>query len=173
MGEFFKLLLEKVMDWWPVRIIDAGCQGIRWNSNGTVKLLHPGTHLFIPQLQRIQEVNAQYQNTDGGLQSLTTKDDAEIALSINVGYRISNAAVLYTSFQNFDLTLINLVRGHAAEIVSQSTREEIKDDPIGFGEEILESLAEELASCGVVIEDVTADQFSRARTFRLLQTQSY
>jgi regulator of protease activity HflC (stomatin/prohibitin superfamily) len=172
-GEALRLILEKIKDWWPVRIIDAGCQGIWWRANGTAETLKPGWHFFIPQAQRIQEVNVQYQNVDCGLQSLTTKDGQEVALSLNVGYRISDSALLFTTFQHFDTTLINLARGHAAEIVAETTKAEIQEDPVSFGNEIVEALQEDLEACGVEIEDVTADQFSRARTLRLLQTSSY
>ena len=171
MGDFFRMFLDKLHELWPIRIIDAGCQGVWYKQNGTCDLLEPGLHWFWPKLQRIEEVNVQYQNVDAGLQSLTTKDGKEITLSLNIGYSISDAATLWTSFQHFDTSIVNMARGHAAEIVCESDWAELASDPQSFGQELQEALQEDVGELGVRIEDVTADQLSRARTYRLLQTQ--
>jgi regulator of protease activity HflC (stomatin/prohibitin superfamily) len=171
MGDFFRMMLDKLHELWPIRIVDAGNQGVWYKQNGKAKCLKPGWHLFIPKLQRIEEVACQYQNVDCGLQSLTTKDGKEVSLSLNVGYRINDAALLWTTYQHFDTSLVNLARGHAAEIVCESEWEELASDPQGLGQEIQEALQEDLGEV-VTVEDVTADQLSRARTYRLLQTQS-
>ena len=172
MGDFVRILLDKLHEWWPIRIVDAGNQGVKYRQDGTAECLQPGWHWFWPKAQRIEEVACQYQNVDCGLQSLTTKDGREVSLSLNVGYSISDAALLWTSFQHFDTSLINMARGHAAEIVCESEWEELASDPQGLGQEIQEALQEDVESFGVRIEDVTADQLSRARTYRLLQSQS-
>jgi regulator of protease activity HflC (stomatin/prohibitin superfamily) len=172
MGAFFQLLFDKLHEWWPIRIVDAGNQGVKYLQNGRARCLQPGTHFFIPKLQRIEEVGVQYQNVDCGLQSLTTKDGKEITVSLNVGYSITDAALLWTSFQHFDTSLVNMARGHAAEIVCESEWEELAADPQGFGQELQEALHEDVSALGVEIEDVTADQLSRARTYRLLQSQT-
>lgn len=173
MGDFLRQLLDYVHAWWPVRIIDAGNQGVLYLQTGRARTLAPGWHLFIPKLQRIEEVGCQYQNQDCGLQSLTTKDGKEVTISLNVGYSISDAALLWITFQHFDSSLVNMARGHAAEIMAESDWEEIARDPQSFGNEILEALQEDVGPAVVAIEDVTADQLSRAKTFRLLQSQGF
>lgn len=172
MGEFFRLLLDSIHSWWPIRLIDAGCQGVLYRHDGTVRLLSPGRHYFWPKLWRIEEVQVQTQNTDCGLQSLTTKDGVEITLSLNVTYSIDDAAVLWTAYSHFDSTLINIARGHAAEIIAETSWEEILSDPAGVSSEIQETVMEDVGPSGVMVEDVTMDQLSRVKTLRLLQTQS-
>jgi regulator of protease activity HflC (stomatin/prohibitin superfamily) len=161
MGEALRLVLEKIKDWWPVRVIDAGCQGIWWRANGTAEKLEPGWHFFLPQAQRIQEVNVQYQNVDCGSQDLTTKDGVSISISLNVGYRIKDAALLYTTYQHFDTTIINDARGHATEVVTQSTWSELLDDPVGVQQEIQDALQEDVGEDIISIETVTLDQLTR------------
>lgn len=169
---FIERILEWLAEFWPIRVIDAGCQGILYKQDGTAKCLTPGWHLFIPRLQRIEEVNVQYQNVDCGLQSLTTKDGMEISISLNVGYRIADVALLYTSYQHFDSSLINMARGHAAEIVCETAWADLMEDPQGFASEIQEALTEDLGEDILQVEDVTADQLSKARTYRFLQSNS-
>lgn len=172
MTNIMEWIRDFLLEFWPIRIIDAGSLGVLWKQNGTSRNLQPGLHWFIPKLQRIEEVAAQYQNQDCGVQSLTTKDGKEIQISLNVGYRVADAAALYREFQHFDTSLINMARGHCAEVVCDSTWQELMEDPLGIAQEIQESLVDDLKEDIVLIEDVTADQLSKARTFRLLQTQS-
>jgi regulator of protease activity HflC (stomatin/prohibitin superfamily) len=160
MGDFFQKLLDKIYEFWPIRIIDAGCQGVLWKHDGTVKCLQPGWHFFWPKLWLVDQVNVQYQNIDCGTQPLTTKDGKQISISLNVAYSIKDAAILRATYQHFDTTIVNDARGHAAEIIVESTWDEILSDPIGIQQEIEEALQEDVGEGVVDIQKVTLDQLA-------------
>jgi len=171
-ADFLLKILDFVISFWPIRVIDAGCQGVKYLQGGTVVCLQPGWHWFIPRLQRIEEVSCQTQNTDCGLQSLTTQDGKELTLSLNVTYSISDAALQRASFQHFDSTLVNMARGHAAEIVASESWVSVLEDPSAVASEVHTLLQEEVEPFGIMIEDITLDQLSRVKTLRLLQSTS-
>ena len=168
MGDLFRQLAEWVKEFWPVRIIDAGNQGVLYRQDGTARCLQPGTHFFIPKLQRIEEFACQYQNVDCGIQNLTTKDGVNVTLSLNVAYSIQELALLHTTYQHFDTTVVNDARGHAAEQVTQSTWEEIIEDTLGFAEELQEALQDDVGEV-ITVEKVTLDQIVRPIPLSLIQ----
>jgi regulator of protease activity HflC (stomatin/prohibitin superfamily) len=161
-------LWQFLLDFWPVRIIDAGNQGVLYKQDGSALTLKPGLHWFWPRLWRIVEAECQYQNIDCGLQSLTTKDGKEVTISLNVGYEITDLATLFVSFQHFDATLVNLARGHAKQALIEAEWSELQADPEVVEQDILRDLRKELRACGVKIHGVTMDQLSRVKTLRLL-----
>lgn len=171
-SNFLEWIWNFLLEFWPVRIIDAGAQGVKFRQNGSAETLMPGWHLFIPKLQRIVEIECQYQNVDCGLQSLTTEDGTEVTISLNVGYEITDLSLMWVSFQHLDTSLKNMARGHAAEIFCSTDWEAVLQDPTAVQEEILDALKEDLQATGVHVTDVTLDQLSRVKTFRLLQSQT-
>jgi regulator of protease activity HflC (stomatin/prohibitin superfamily) len=170
MGGLLEWIWQFLLEFWPVRIIDAGAQGVLYKHDGSAYTLQPGLHFFWPRLWRIAEADCQYQNQDCGMQSLTTKDGKEVTISLNVGYEIVDLATLFVSFQHFDTTLVNLARGHAAQVLAETEWQELLEDTEAVQQEILQDLRKELRACGVKIHDVTMDQLSRVKTLRLLQS---
>lgn len=170
MGEFFQRLLDKLHDFWPIRIVDAGCQGVLWKHNGTVKQLEPGWHWFWPKLWIVEQVNVQYQNIDCGVQHLTTKDGKQVSISLNVAYHIIDAALLRSTYQHFDTTIVNDARGHAAEIVTAATWPELLEDPQAVQTEIEEALQEDVGEGVVGIDKVTLDQLAAPKPISLIST---
>ncbi len=168
MGDFFQLLLDNLRDFWPIRIINAGHQGVLWKHDGTATLVEPGWKWVWPKIWTVDEVAAQYQNIDCGVQNLTTKDGVQISISLNVAYSIVDAAALYTGYQHFDTTVVNDARGHAAEIIVQSTWDELLDDPIGVQHEIEQALQEDVGEGVVDIQKVTLDQLARPTPISLI-----
>ena len=168
MGDFLQIIFDKIHDLWPIRVINAGSQGILWKHDGTAKRLDPGWHWFWPKAWYIDEIAVQYQNIDCGVQNLTTKDGVQVAVSLNVAYSVVDAAALWTGYQHFDTTIVNDARGHVAEIVVQSTWEELLADPIGIQTEIEEALQDDVGEGVVDIQKVTLDQLSKPTPISLI-----
>jgi regulator of protease activity HflC (stomatin/prohibitin superfamily) len=171
MDSIVSFLRENLYSLWPLRVIDKGNQGILWRHDGTVKLLQPGWHFFWPRIWRVSEHDSEYQNTDTGTQGLTTKDDAAITISMNIGYSIADVSKLYTQYQHFDTSLINKARGYAAECIPLSTWKDIYTNPEKIAQEVLDRLQDDLGeeSGCVLIEDVVLDQLVKAPALRLFQ----
>lgn len=168
MGDLFRQLAEWIKEFWPLRIIDAGNQGIKYKQDGTAICLQPGSHWFIPKLQRIEEFACQYQNVDCGIQNLTTKDGVKVTISLNVAYSIQDLALLHTTYQHFDTTIVNDARCHAAEQVTQSDWAEIAEDTLGFAEEVQDALQDDVGDV-ITVEKVTLDQIVCPLPISLIQ----
>jgi hypothetical protein len=47
-GQLFQLVLDNLYKLWPVRIVDADEQGLRFKYGKHTSLLQPGVHWFVP-----------------------------------------------------------------------------------------------------------------------------
>lgn len=168
MGQLFSLILEHLYALWPVRIIDADCQGVRFTFGKRVALLQPGLHYFCPGLQEIEKWVVVYQSLDCGLQALETKDGTAISLSINVDYEIRDAVLMRTKFQNFDATLKNIARGIIGEWIIGATYDDLKNRVDDLMTNLKTELARKVYGSGVKIKEVRRDVFTRARPYNLM-----
>lgn len=172
-GSFLQLILDNLYRIWPIRVVDVDEQGVRYDRGRAAKLLLPGPHLFFPGLQRIEKYNVRYQEKDCGMQSMETKDGQAVVFSVNIGYTISDAALMATSFYDFDTTLKNIARGRMAQIVHETHF----DDLQRLLSEIVLDMRRELRRLvgrkGVRIKRVQLDEFVRSRQYRVLGTSPF
>lgn len=170
MGQLFQLILDNLYKLWPFRVVDADEQGLRFNPNGTISLLKPGFHVFLPGLQRIETLNVVYQQLDCGIQNMETKDGISVSISFNVGYTVANAAQQIIQYYNFDHTLKLLTRGRVGELIHCYTYVELQQRLLEISNELLSTLRKEMAGSGVRIKDVRADDFGKSKMYRFLTT---
>lgn len=168
MGQLLQILLDNLHKIWPIRVIDANQQGVRFDRGKNVTLLRPGVHWFIPGLQRIDKGHTIYQQLDCGLQSMQTKDDVSVTFSINVGYTVLDAAQVVTRFYNFDHTLQCIARGRLGEIVNATLYADLQQRLPEIARSMRLALRKEVRESGVRIKDVRLDEFAKTRQYRLL-----
>lgn len=172
-GSFLQLILDNLYRLWPIRVVDVDEQGVRHDRGREARLLLPGTHFFLPGLQRIEKYNVKYQENDCGLQSMETKDGQAVVFSLNIGYTISDAALMATSFYAFDSTLKNLARGRMAHIVHETAFADLQQ----LLPDIMLSLRRDLRRIvgrkGVRVKRVQLDEFVRSRQYRVLSASPF
>ncbi len=170
MGQFLQLILDNLFKLWPVRIVDADQQGVRFSRGKYVKLLKPGIHLFFPGLQRLDIWETAYQEKDCGVQSLETLDGESVSFSINIGYSITDASLVATKFFEFDSTIRSIARGRLAMHVLTHTFDQLHKELPTTLREMRRFLRNETKrrGGGVSIKSVTLDEFVRAPQLRIL-----
>jgi regulator of protease activity HflC (stomatin/prohibitin superfamily) len=168
MGELLQKIIDNLHALWPVRIVDADEQGVLRDRGKYLKLRQPGIHLFIPGLQKIDVFNVRHQEVDCGVQSMETKDGQAVSFSINVGYRITDAARMVLEFQYFDSTLRNLARGLMATAIQERTYADLQGKLPDLAKEVRRSLRRVVARGGIRVRTVRLDEFVQAPQLRLL-----
>jgi regulator of protease activity HflC (stomatin/prohibitin superfamily) len=170
MGQLLQLILDNLYKLWPVRIIRAHEQGVRLGRKGDAKLLSPGWHWFCPGVHHIERMVAAYQMVDCDLQTCTTRDAKEVTVSLNLGYRITDLALMWVGFQHFDTTLINKARGHVLEVIMATDYAVLCAEPAKIARTILSAVREDVRGSGVKVVDAQLDQFVKTRQYRILGT---
>jgi regulator of protease activity HflC (stomatin/prohibitin superfamily) len=168
MGQLVQLILDNLFKLWPVRMIRAHEMGVRLGRKGDSKNLNPGIRFFCPGLHEIHKKVVVYQMTDCDLQSCTTLDGMEITVSLSLGYRIHDLALMWISYDHFDTTLINKARGHALEVIMATTFADLCLEPAKIARLILSALREDIRGTGVKLVDARLDQFVKTRQYRIL-----
>lgn len=168
MGQLVQIILDNLYAIWPIRIVDADEQAVRFSFGKHVKLCQPGTHFFCPGLQKVEKYNVVYQSLDCGLQALETRDGIAISISINLDYTITDAARLRLAYQNVDFTLINIARGIVGEFVLAHSYDELKAESDSMTGLIRSRLRNTFSGSGLKIKEVRRDVFTRARPYNLL-----
>jgi Membrane protease subunits, stomatin/prohibitin homologs len=168
MGQLLQLILDNLYKLWPVRIIRAHEQGVKLGRKGDAKLLQPGWHWFCPGVHQIERMVAAYQMVDCDLQSCTTRDGKEVTVSLNLGYRIIDLALMWVGYQHFDTTLVNKARGHVLEVIMATDYAVLCAEPAKIARTILSSAREDVRGSGVKLVDAQLDQFVKTRQYRIL-----
>lgn len=167
MAGFLQTVLDNLHKIWPVRIIDADCQGVLFVLGRWTFLLSPGPYLFIPGLMRIEERVVVYQEMDCQLQSMVTKDNVETCFSGNVGYIIKDARKASTLVEDVDQTLERASRAHLADVVNQNNYDDIRKNIKKAGRIARNNLAREARVWGVDIVRVRFSDFVRCKQWRM------
>lgn len=162
-------LLERIHALWPIRIVDADEQGVKFSGGKTVILLVPGLHVFIPFYEKIEKVNVKYQEIDCQVQSLETIDGVSVTLSVNAGYTITDAVKWRTEVQHFDSTAERRIRGLIAPVVLGSPWLELRDVETitQLRRRVYRDLKKFGSLCGVRFHSVAITDLTRAKPIRL------
>jgi regulator of protease activity HflC (stomatin/prohibitin superfamily) len=169
-GQLAQLILDNLYKLWPVRLIDADCQGVRFTLGKFVKRLEPGPHLFFPGLQEIEEWSVAYQEIDCKTQSVDTTDGEPMTFSANVGYTIEDAKLMRTEVHNFDSTLERATRGILGDMVAECDLKSLRRSRKKLAADTLNALREETSGWGVTIHKVRLTDFTRAEQQRRFNT---
>jgi len=154
----------------PVVVIESWEAGCRFRrGNPEPKHLGPGIWWFVPFFDRIEVVAVKARFIDLPVQSITTKDGVEVALSANIGYEITDAVKAYTEVHDYEESLSRLAAGHLhRKIHAWEYRElvaEVRDLEAGLER----SLTTRAKWWGIRIVDVGITDLVKARAYRLLQ----
>lgn len=168
----FQWFAERIHELWPIRIIDADEQGVKFSGGKHVTMLLPGLHFFLPKYQRIEKVNVKYQEVDCQTQALETLDDRSILLSVNVGYTIRDAVKWRTEVQSFDSTIERRVRGLIARAVLGMRWEDLRSAEAldKLCATVLSDLRRYGSKWGVKFHNVALTDLSRARPLRIFSS---
>jgi len=101
------------------------------------------------------------------IQSVTTKDDVDIAIRGAITYKISNAAKAIFETSDFDETLEAIGCGVIESFVAGKTYEELRDRE-ALKEEIKKGLRKEAEGWGIRLMRVYIPDIGRVRNIRVM-----
>lgn len=161
-------LLDRIHALWPLRIVDADEQGVKFSGGSRVTLLLPGIHFFLPYYEVLEKVNVKYQEVDCLPQTLETADGVSVTLSVNVGYTITDAVKWRTEVQHFDGTVERRIRGLITPAVLGMSWPELRDAETvtNLRKRLYRDLKRFGEKCGVRFHSVAVTDLTRAKSIR-------
>lgn len=101
-------------------------------------------------------------------QSLTTKDDQGVVISVRVVYRINNMKKFFLQAEDANAVLADSACGEVSSMVLSSTWKELLE-PVAL-ERLNTSVKRRAIKFGIHVEDVVLADLSRSRSYRFWQT---
>ena len=151
------------------KVVESWERGVRFRR-GTPEPapLEAGLWWHWPLVDRIEVIPWRERFIDLPVQSITTADGLEVALSANIGYEITDAVKAYTEVHDYEESLARLAAGHLHRKIHEWTYHELVG-AIGKLEKSLEgTLSTRSRPWGITIRDVGITDLVKARAYRLL-----
>ena len=141
--------------------------GVRITLGKYVRECSPGWYIYWPLIHVFIKVNIAIQGVRFPIQSVTTKDDVDIAIRGAVVYKIGNARKAIFETNDFDQSLAAVAGGVIEEYVADHTYDEIKDRQV-LRDAVKKGLREEAAGWGIKLLKVYIPDVGRVRNIRVL-----
>lgn len=169
MGDFLKLLADKIYDLWPLRVIRVYQRGVRfWLGDANPTPLEPGLYGFLPFFGAIEIVSVVEDVLDLPTQSVTTADGKTVTFSANVSYSVVDAVLLYTSVQDFEVNFSRVASGHLAMRVREWKWDELMENRRKLELSLRDTLTTRVKGWGCQIIECRLTDCVQAKQFRLI-----
>lgn len=101
-------------------------------------------------------------------QTVLTKDNKELTISLSVSYNIQDLEKYYSNIQDFEPSFENVCQGSTTKCISQTEYLDILADPDIIGKAIQKHVSPKLKKWGIRVNDIHIVNLSKARPFRLM-----
>lgn len=171
MGDFVRLIAEKIYEIWPFRIVRVYQRGVRfWLGRVVGEQLGPGLYSFLPFFGSIEMVDVVEDVVDLPTQSVTTNDGKGVTFSANVCYEITDAVLHWTAVQDFHDNMSRAACSHLAVRVREQSYADLSS---AEGQKKLEAslkgtLTTKVRPWGVQVLSVNLTDLVAAKHFRLI-----
>jgi regulator of protease activity HflC (stomatin/prohibitin superfamily) len=167
MGQLFQLIIDNLYKLWPVRIVDADEQGLRFRFGKHTDLLSPGTHWFVPGLMKIEKFCVTYQEIDCEVQTMDTADNMCVSFSANAGYIIRDVVKYRLGLHSADSTIERRLRGILGDLVEDSLYADLRKSRRKFADRAKKDLIKQCETWGVEVVNVSLTDFAKTKAYRL------
>lgn len=160
--QFFEQM-QKLFIWWV--IINPWEMGVKSRAGRKAQLLYNGCHFRIPYFDTIMVQPVRERVVNLSPQVCTTKDKRVVTVALNIGYKITDIAKVYSTIHNPQGTICAMAMGQASKTISGL-------DSLDCSQQFLEkSISEELSKLdiGIKITGVYVVTFAEVRTYRIIQ----
>jgi regulator of protease activity HflC (stomatin/prohibitin superfamily) len=164
LSQFFAIF-SKPFQWWVT--IAPWESGLRVRLGKTAIVLGPGPHFRIPFLDRIYVQGVRLRMLSDSGQTIATRDGKVLTVAVAIQYAIADIKKLYMSANSPEMTLLSLVQGQIAELVSRSDSSELS--PSKLGERVSEVMPS--VEWGLSQVKVWVTGYAYVRTYRLLMNE--
>ena len=164
----FSWAIENLLSLIPLRVVESGEQGVRKVLGVATKTLDPGgPYLHIRGLFEVEVFNTAEQGVNLATQTVTTADEVEVTISVNVQYAIVEAHEMVRNVQDLDETLGFRAMTALSRKVRRTTRDELLNNVRAVETSVKRSLQAWADGVGVDVLDVGITDVARAKAFRL------
>ena len=161
-------LLDRLFCWVPrLWFVQPDESGVRITLGNRVKDCPPGWYTEWPLIHTVIKVNVAMQGVRFAIQSVTTKDDVDLAIRGAVLYRITNARKAIFETADFDDALEAVTGGVIEQFVSSKTYANLSDRE-ALKTEIKNGLRKEAEGWGIRLMRVYVPDIGRVRNIRVL-----
>lgn len=168
-GNLIGLIFENAAKLIPGRMIDEPERGVRFTKGQPRReQLEPGWWWFVPLVQSIAVVPVKDQIKDINNQSLTTKDDIAVSVSMCIEYEIFDAVLWYNEVHDFDESLHGLAKIYLARGIRSREYDYLRRHQRRVERAIQVALSKHAERWGVRILTVGLETYVKARQFRLI-----
>lgn len=169
LGNIVGLIFQNAAKLIPGRMIFDPQRGIRFTrGHARREQLGPGWWWFLPLYQTIDAVSVKDQVKDIDTQSLTTKDDVAVSVSMCIEYEIFDAVLWYTEVHDFDESLHGLAKIYLARGIRSRDYAYLRRHQSRVERAIQKALSRHAEKWGVRILTVGLETYVRARQHRVM-----
>lgn len=159
-GTLIEIIANNLMALFPFQIIKSYQRGVRWTFGRNPKPLEPGIRWKIWILHQIEMCDVVDEVIDLPVQSVITKDEKLVCFSVNIGYRIADVVLHYTSVQDFIESTAGLSMTHLAKKVREKTLQELVSDLTALEKSLQGTLTTRMKSWGTEVFSVGFTNFA-------------
>jgi len=161
-------LLDKLFFWLPrLWFVQPDESGVKITLGKYVKDCGPGWYTDWPLIHTFIKVNTAVQGVKFAVQTVTTKDDVDLAIRGAVLYRISNARKAIFETANFDESLEAVACGVIESFIADKTYAEVRDRK-ALKAEIMKGLRDEASGWGIKLMRTYIPDIGRVKNIRVL-----
>lgn len=161
-------LVDKLFCWIPrLWFVYPDEAGVRITLGSYVSDCSPGWYIEWPLIHTVIKVNTATQGVRFAIQSVTTKDDVDLAIRGAILYRITNARKAIFETADFDDALEAITGGVIEQFVSNKTYADLSDREV-LKTEIKKGLRDSAAGWGIRLARVYIPDIGRVRNIRVL-----
>jgi len=168
MGEFFRVLLDFVRQFWPLHVLGPEEGGVITFWGHPWLTVGPGIYFAIPFFMGVDRLNVKEQVVDLRPQSVTTKDGCTLAVSGAISYEIADPRKALYHVQNFDMSLPTLSLGVMAHFINGRNRDECGDSDALVGEVKAGIVGVAESRWGIRILDVWITDLADHKVYRVI-----
>lgn len=159
--------LTKFFQWWIIVMPWEKAVRVRFGKN--IKILSEGTHFRIPFFDAIYLQSTRMRVVQMPIQTISTKDNQTLTLTVCAGYSISNIETLYQKMAMPESTITNMVMGEISDYIFSRNLLDCKPEDL---EKIVMARLN-LDDYGISYDYVKVVGYAVVRTYRLIQDQHW
>lgn len=169
LGNIVGIVFENAAKLIPGRMINEAQRGVRFTKGLACReQLEPGWWWFVPLYQSIEVASVKDQVKDIDTQSLTTKDDTAVSVSMCIEYEVFDAVLWYTEVHEFDESLHGLAKIYLARGIRSRDYDYLRRHQRRVERAIKRALSRHAEKWGVRILTVGLETYVKAWQGRLM-----
>lgn len=166
MQALIDFIVKNLLAIWPVTRIDQWEHGLVVRGGHIQRTLGVGLHWRWPFVDVVKKWPANLIALDLPAASVTTRDGKSVAVSANLGYRVTSISLMWLNLWNSENTLAKITVGELASYCAGEDWAHLASERRKVETEIVQRLNERCSDWGILIESVRLTDLVATRGHR-------